>query len=319
MPKSTRVPRAGRQPRQPGPTPLIVGVGASAGGLKAFKTFLEHMPADSGMGFVLIQHLPADRPSALAELLAGHTAMPVALATDGAAVAPDHVYVIPPNATLTVAGGRLRLETPAPERPKRHPVDSFLSSLADDQGENAVGIILSGLGSDGTPGAKHIKGRGGLVLAEAEADHDAMQGMPRSAASTGMVDAVLPVKEMPARLIEHCRQLAKAADEKNAEGLRRDASGQLAAIMALLNKRSGHDFSHYKEKTLTRRVQRRMQVLQIDTMAAYVERLRDDPQEFKALFRELLIGVTEFFRDPPAWDALRASVIARLIANRGAD
>jgi two-component system CheB/CheR fusion protein len=308
-----------KAPSQPTAKPLIVGIGASAGGLEAFTTFLEYMPADSGLAFVLVQHLAPDQESALAELLDRHTAMPVLAAEDGAPVEPDHVYTIVPNATLTIEGGCLRLEEPAPARPDRHPIDSFLDSLAADQGENAIGIILSGLGSDGTPGARSIKEHGGLMLAEEEAAHHrAKPGMPQSAAQSGMVDAILAVEAMPARLMEYRQALADVAGDKDAQGLRRDARGQLAQIMALLNKHAGHDFSHYKDKTVIRRVQRRMQVERVESMAAYVERLRENPREREALFREMLIGVTEFFRDPPAWEALKTRVIAKLVAHRGA-
>jgi two-component system, chemotaxis family, CheB/CheR fusion protein len=181
---------------------LIVGIGASAGGLSAFKSFLSNMPPDSGMALVLIQHLSPDHKSMLTELLGRSTAMVVVEAEDGMPVEANRVFVIAPDSTLTVKDRRLRVERPAPPREHRRPIDTFFSSLAEDQGENAICIVLSGTGSDGTLGLKRIKENGGLTLAQAEFDHTAMIGMPHSATATGLVDHVLPVEEMPAKLRE---------------------------------------------------------------------------------------------------------------------
>ena len=170
------------------PAPVIVGIGASAGGLTAFKDFFAAMPADTGMAFVLVQHLDPHHPSMLVELLRPQTRMPVAEAKDRIAVVANAVYIIPPNATLTIEGGILRVVTPAPERQRRRPIDTFFASLAQDQSEQAVAIVLSGVGSDGSLGVRAIKEHGGLTLAQAEFDHEALQGMPRSAAATGFVD-----------------------------------------------------------------------------------------------------------------------------------
>ncbi|MGE4247154.1 MAG: CheR family methyltransferase [Parvibaculaceae bacterium] len=191
-------------------------------------------------------------------------------------------------------------------------MDTFFSSLANDQEENAICIILAGTGSDGTLGLGRVKEAGGFTLAQAEFDHSAMSGMPRSAAATGLVDEVLPVEDIPARLISYQQHLQRAASQKEADGTRRDAAQHLASIARLLHARSGHDFSEYKEKTVTRRIQRRMQVLQIDTFPAYVARLKEEPQQLDLLFRELLIGVTQFYRDPAAFEALEATVVAKL-------
>ncbi|HET6654754.1 MAG TPA: chemotaxis protein CheB [Gammaproteobacteria bacterium] len=298
--------------------PLIVGIGASAGGLEAFKTFFQHMPADSGMAFVLVQHLDPDRQSMLTELLQRETAMPVAEAEDGAPVEPDHVFVIPPNASLTIENGRLGVETPAPPRTQRRPIDTFFTSLAEDQGENAVCIVLSGTGSDGSLGVRKIKEHGGYALAQAEFDNHAMDGMPHSAVATGAVDEVLKIEDMPAKLTGYRGHLHAAAAHKDSEGTRRDAGDHLETICKLLHERIGHDFSQYKDKTLTRRIQRRMQVLQVESMSQYIERLRAEPAEAERLFHELLIGVTQFFRDPDAWDALRQNVIPQLFEGKGA-
>ena len=201
----------------------------------------------------------------------------------------------------------------------RRPIDTFMLSLAADQGENAIAIILSGTGSDGTLGLTAIKEHGGFTLAQAEYDSHAMPGMPQSAASTGQVDDVLAVEAMPARLIAYCKHLRGVAGNKDGEGTRQDAVSHLATIMGALRARSGHDFSQYKEKTLVRRLQRRMQVLEIETPAAYIERFRARPEELDLLFRELLIGVTHFFRDPASFEALNELVLKTLVTGKGAD
>jgi two-component system CheB/CheR fusion protein len=297
---------------------LIVGIGASAGGLGAFKSFLSNTLAESGMAFILVQHLSPDHKSMLTDLLAKATAMPVVEAEDGMAVEANKVFVIPPDATLTVKDRRLQVERPAPPRERRRPIDTFFSSLAEDQGENAVCIVLSGTGSDGTLGLKQIKENGGLTLAQAEFDHTAMSGMPHSATATGLVDYVLPVEEMPAKLLEYQRHLVQVSGHKDGDGTRSDAAEHLASIIALLRVKVGHDFSKYKEKTLIRRIQRRMQVLQTDTVPSYLARLREDPHQVELLFRELLIGVTQFFRDPAAYDALENVAIEKFLGGKDA-
>ncbi|HUZ12875.1 MAG TPA: chemotaxis protein CheB [Caulobacteraceae bacterium] len=298
---------------------LIVGIGASAGGLDAFKGFLSNVPPDTGMAFVLVQHLAPDYKSMLVELLGKTTSMSLVEAADGVRVMPNCVYVIGPNSTLTIQRGRLEVVQSAPPRDHRRPIDSFFRSLAEDQGENAIGIVLAGTGSDGSLGLTAIKEHGGLTLAQAEFDSHAMPGMPQSAAETGQVDEVLAVEAMPARLVDYQKYLLGAAASKNGDGTRKDAGSHLSTIMAALRARTGHDFSEYKEKTLVRRLQRRMQVLRLETPQAYVEHYRHNPGELELLFRELLIGVTEFFRDPAAFDALASMVLDPLVAGKGAD
>ena len=206
---------------------------------------------------------------------------------------------------------------PAPSRQYRRPVDTFFCALAEDQGERAVAIVLSGVGSDGTLGVRTVKEHGGLTLAQAEFDHDAMQGMPMSAAATGLVDHVVAIEAMPSKLIDYQRHLNDVVGRKDGEGTREDAKAYLGQIAKLVSARTGHDFSGYKENTLARRIQRRMQVLQIANVTAYIERLKTEPGEIDLLFRDLLISVTEFFRNPEAFDAL-ATVIPKLIADKGA-
>lgn len=296
---------------------VIVGLGASAGGLQAFKTFFAHMPPNSGMTFVLIQHLDPHHPSMLAELLKSCTTMPVSEAVDGSSLCENHIYVIPPNATLTIAGGKLRVTKPAPSRENRWPIDTFFSSLAEDQGDKGICIVLSGGGSDGTKGLQAIKEHGGLTIAQASGDENAVSGMPSSATASGFVDEILAVEHMPSRLIayyEHCRSVLS---QKDPDGLRLDAADQLPTICRLLRSKTGHDFSQYKNKTLIRRVQRRMQVLHIKSTADYVEKLRQTPLEIGLLFQDFLISVTHFFRDPEAFEILENQVIPKLFQDKG--
>lgn len=297
---------------------LVVGVGASAGGLEAFKSFFAHMPTDSGMAFILIQHLAPDHGSILTELIGHSTAMPVMEARTGTAVVPNSIYVIPPNATLTIAQGRLRVTKPAPPRESRHPIDTFMYSLAEDVAENAACVILSGSGSDGAQGLAAIKEHGGITLAQAQFDETAMSGMPSSAAATGLVDHVLPVDAMAAKLIQYQQHLADVRARKGSDGIREEAQRHLDEVCALLDQGVGHDFSQYKEGTLVRRIQRRMQVRNFDEVAEYVAYLRKEPHEVELLFRDLLIGVTHFFRDPEAFDALARITIPELVRSRRA-
>lgn len=245
-------------------TPLIVGIGASAGGLEAFRSFFASTAPNTGMAYVLIQHLSPDHESMLADLLGKSTSMPVAEAVDGVRLTANRVFVIPPDAAMTISGGHLRVVKPAPPRHTRRPIDTFLQSLAADQGENAVCIILSGTGSDGTLGSAAIRENGGLTLAQAEYDSHALPGMPQSAAASGQVDEVLAVEAMPARLMEHQEHLHSASVRKDGNETPTDAAQHIATIFGALRARTGHDFLQYKEKTLLRRLQRRMQVLQID-------------------------------------------------------
>ncbi len=296
---------------------IVVGIGASAGGLEAFKAFLTAMPPDSGMAFVLVQHLAPDHVSMLVELLSRYTQMKVCQAETGMNIEANHVYIIPPDATLTVDQGCLVVTSPRGEH--RRSIDTFLFSLAEDQGEKAVCIILSGTGSDGSLGVTAIKEQGGLTFAQAEFDHQVMPGMPKSADATGAVDHILQVEEMPAMLMEYQNHLRKVEPKKDLEGSRNDLSDYLPQIFTQLRTGIGHDFSNYKEKTLLRRVQRRMQVLQLDEPLDFIHVLEQDPKELELLFQDLLISVTEFFRDPPAFQALEKQIIPQLLEGRGAD
>jgi len=316
--KSSAQAKTGKRPSK---SVMIVGIGASAGGLEAFKEFFAHMPAEGELGFVLVQHLAPDHHSLLAELIGRSSSMPVLEARHGERVKSRHVYVIPPNATLTIAGGILQVSKPAPPREHRWPINTFFTSLAEDQGAGAVCVVLAGTGSDGTQGLRAVKDHGGLALAQSGFDHEAMTGMPASAVATGLVDAVLPVAEMPARLLAYQKQMRGAATEqkKGSNGVQGDDAAHLKTICELLRAEVGHDFSQYKEKTLMRRVQRRMLVVQAESVTDYIEHLRQHPNEHELLFREFLIGVTEFFRDAVAFEALRTIAIPALLADRASD
>ena len=298
---------------------MIVGIGASAGGLDAFRSFFSEMPTDSGMAFVLVQHLDPDYNSALAEIIGECTAMPVVKAADGTIAAPDTVAVIPQNAILKIEGGVLRVALPETPTARRSSIDTFLVSLAEDQGENAVGIILSGFGNDGTIGIAAIKEAGGLTLSEAAFDHRAKFGMPQSATAGGFVDYVLQPHEMPARLLEY----RDFKNKDSALGLSASSitgrANHLVTICAVLNSRLGRDFGQYKSSTLMRRVRRRMQVLHIEDPDEYITQLRKLPNEPDLLFREILIGVTRFFRDPAMFEALAETVLPELISSGAPD
>ncbi len=294
---------------------LIVGIGASAGGIDALRSFFSKVPARAGLAFIVVQHLDPNYESSLVSIIAGRTDMPVCLAEHGASVSPDHIYVIPPDTILTIENGLLRLARPAAPAARRVSVNTFLTSLAKDQRENAVGIILSGFGTDGSLGIAAIKEHGGLTLSQAEFDHHAKQGMPQSAALGGFVDHVLGVEDMAQTLLDYRQHRATCDAHKGPDGIRHDLPNRLAEICAVLRTKLGRDFNDYKTGTLMRRIQRRMHVLQTDEVADYAEQLRTLPHEAEQLFRELLISVTRFFRDGDAFDVLEAKVIPLLLAD----
>jgi len=285
----------------------IVGIGASAGGLEAFELFFKNMPADSGMAFVLIPHLSPEHKSIMPELLSRHTGMSVVQAENGMPVKPNSVYIIPPDKDMSILGGALQLFEPVERRGIRHPIDFFFRSLAQDQGEKSACIILSGTGTEGTQGLKEIKGEGGLVLAQdpKTAKYD---GMPASAVATGLADYVLSPDKMPACLLAYVKSPAHRLHEE----LEQTGSKPIDALQkmfVLIRQKTGHDFSRYKHNTVLRRVERRMAVLQLESHADYVTYLRNNPQEIDTLFKELLIRVTNFFRDPEAFDVLREKAL----------
>jgi two-component system CheB/CheR fusion protein len=298
----------------------IVGIGASAGGLAAFEAFFSAMPANtkSGMAFVLVQHLAPDHKSILSELVGRYTRMQVFEVEDGMTVRPNCAYIIPPNRDMALLNGTLQLLEPGAPRGLRLPIDFFFRSLAADQHERAIGIVLSGTGSDGALGVRAIKGEGGMVMAQA-LETTEYDGMPRSAIATGLVDFVLPLAEMPARLMAYVAHSFKKISRPISSSSLPKADDSLQKIFILLRDQTGHDFSGYKPKTISRRIERRMAVHQIKRMDEYASYLQQYPMEIEGLFRDLLIGVTSFFRDPEAFAALETQVIPRLLAGKSSD
>ena len=294
----------------------IVGIGASAGGLAAFEAFFSGMPADvdPGMAFVLVQHLAPDHKSILTDLIRRYTRMKVFEVEDGMAVRPNCAYIIPPNRDMAFLNGALQLLEPSAPRGQRLPIDFFFHSLAQDQRERAICIVLSGTGSDGTLGVRAIKGEGGMVMAQNPESTD-YDGMPRSAIATGLVDFKLPPAEMPAQLIAYAAH-AFSKPPRSATAPTPKTENALKKLFILLRIQTGHDFSQYKVTTIHRRIERRMAVQQIDTMDGYVKFMQQSPAEAEALFRDLLIGVTRFFRDPEAFQVLEEQIIPKLFDGR---
>jgi two-component system CheB/CheR fusion protein len=300
----------------PGPASSfpIVGVGASAGGLEALEVFLKHVPTHSGMAFVIVQHLDPTHKGMLVELLSRSTTMPVAQATDRMKVEPDHVYVIPPSKDMSLLHGALHLLPQVSPRGLNLPIDFFFRSLAEDQQERSIGVILSGMGSDGTLGLRAIKEKAGACFVQSLSSAK-FDGMPRSAIDVGLADVVAPVEELPAKIVayrEHAPHISVSARGH----LEDKAQGALEKVFVLLRAQTGNDFSLYKQSTIYRRIERRMGLHQIDDIAHYVRFLRENPREIDLLFKELLIGVTSFFRDPVAWEHLKTDVMPALLAAR---
>lgn len=307
----------GPAPAAPAPAAFpIVAIGASAGGLAAFEAFFAGLPADTlpGMAFVLVQHLAPDHTSILPDLVRRFTTLPVAEAADGTRVAVDSVYVMPPGWDLTIRDGTLRLTEPVAARGHRLPIDGFFRALAADRHESAIGIVLAGTGSDGAQGVRAIKDEGGLVLVQAPGS-TTFDGMPRAALATGLVDHALPPRDMPACLLAYAaRTLGRPASA--GEPLPPVSDVAMKKVFAQLRARTRHDFTHYKATTVHRRVHRRMAVHQIETVEAYAAYLQQSPDEVQALFRDLLIGVTRFFRDLEAFQVLERQTIPALLAQR---
>ncbi|HEU4906819.1 MAG TPA: CheR family methyltransferase, partial [Solirubrobacterales bacterium] len=291
----------------------IVGIGSSAGGLDALQKLFDAMPPDSGFAFVVVAHLDPTHESQLVALIARCTTIPVNEVEDPVTVEPNHVYVIAPNQHLTFEGDVLRPSRPSEVRGERYPLDLFFRSLAEHQGNCAIGIVLSGTGTSGAQGLRAVKAEGGIAVAQ-DPGTAGFSDMPRHAAATGMVDLVLPPDQMPEallRLVRHPYMRQQAEFEQLPE-----VDGQLDTLLSLLRTETKQDFRCYKRPTLLRRTHRRMSLRQIEDMAVYIERLRNEPDELAALAKDLTINVSGFFRDPQAWETLKKKVIAQLIAER---
>nr|WP_290427248.1 chemotaxis protein CheB [Mucilaginibacter aquariorum] len=294
---------------------LIVGIGASAGGLEALKVFFEHAPANSSMAFVIVQHLDPRHKSLLAELISGHTKMMVREIVNGDKVKPDHVYVIPPNKSLTIEKQKLLLTGPAADRAERRPIDGFFRSLAADQQENAAGIVLSGTGTEGALGLQAIKAAGGITMVQ-EPETAQFDGMPRSAIAAGAADLVLPPEQM-------AEQLSKLMGKEKLPAVPVDAelSGQLeeklSKIFQIIRAQTGYDFSNYKLNTIARRINKRIALNKFTTLAEYARFLKDHPEEVTRLYKDFLIGVTSFFRDSDAFKRLQEQAVPLLLEQSG--
>lgn len=289
----------------------VVGLGASAGGLEALEQFLAHVAPGGGCAYLVVQHLDPTRDTRLHELLQRVCPLPVQQAGHGHRIEADAVYVIPPDAEMTLAQGALRVTPPSARRGLRLPIDAMFHSLAAECGPRAVGVVLSGMGSDGALGLQAIREHGGLALVQ-QPETARFDSMPRSALAAGEVDHVAAPAELPARIAAALQ--AAAVPQAGAAPVPEDVA--LRQILALLREHHRHDLSHYKKSTLMRRVARRLAVHGLASVAAYAELLRDNTQERELLFKELLIGVTAFFRDPPAWEMLQRDVLPALIAQR---
>ena len=291
----------------------VVGLGASAGGLEALTRFLANVPPASGLAYIVVQHLDPTHKAMLTELLQRSTPMPVHEATGSMRVIPDTVYVIPPSTDLTLVGGRLHLTEPVQPRGRRLPIDVLFSSIARDQAERAIGVVLSGMGSDGTVGVQAIKAAGGLTFAQDPASAQ-FDSMPKSAIDAGACDIVATAAELPHRILLVAAKHPVTAS--GSAGTGEDSEQSLKAILDLLRERSKHDLTLYKISTVKRRIERRMGVHGLDTLGGYRQFVQENPQELDLLFKELLIGVTSFFRDPPLWQELKDTVLPALLVRR---
>jgi two-component system, chemotaxis family, CheB/CheR fusion protein len=301
----------------------VVGVGASAGGLEAFSELLANLPTNTGMAFLLVQHLDPTHTSFLAEILSKQTQMPIEEAREGVEVLPDHVYVLPPNKTLTLVDNLLHLANRETTEQRHSPVDILFDSLAD-RGLSAIGVILSGSGSDGAKGAQTLKEAGGIIFAQEESSAR-FSGMPKSAIETGCVDVVLSPSMIARELVRMGRHpyLNRAIgavtrpEESDVDSLPQlEDEDQFKRIFRLLRNACGVDFAHYKRTTVKRRLSRRMALHQIESIASYGNLLQENPSEVHALFHDLLIRVTNFFRDPEMFQALAEGVFPRLLADK---
>lgn len=295
--------------------PIVVGIGASAGGLEALEALLGAMPAETGMAFVVVVDLDPTHESLMPELLARSTTLTVEAAHDRQPLETDHLYVIPPDRMLTVDQGLIRVREVLDRRDLRGAIDHFFRSLAEDQRDRAVAIVLSGTGTEGTLGARAIKAEGGLVMVQAP-DTASQPGMPGCVIDTDLADLVLAPDEMPEALVAYVRS---ARRRRPTPAAHTKAVNGLSAILAVLRARTKYDFRGYKKGTLQRRIERRMGLQQVESMAKYADALRAHPAEADQLFKDLLIGVTSFFRDPPAFDELSSKVLAGLMKDRNPD
>src|ERR1051325_11728385 len=298
---------------------LIAAIGASAGGIEAFTELVTHLPHDTGMAFVLVQHLDPEHKSLLTELISKKTAMRVKEGTNGMTVEPDHVYVIPANASMSISDHSLQLGPREESRGVHMSIDHFMRALAEQQGNRAIGVLLSGSGTDGTAGLAEIQGHGGVTFAQDEASAK-YPNMPASAVAAGCVDYILPPKSIARELARIARHPYLAHDHAaESPDIAPAENTGLTLVFQLLRKTTGVDFTHYRQSTILRHIQRRMVVHKIDKMEEYVKYLQGNPSELKSLYRDMLINVTSFFRNPRSFDTLKSLVFPAILKNRPAD
>ncbi len=315
-PKDKKNPTKSPKPSQKGLNKFpIVGIGASAGGLEALELFFGNLRVECDMAFVVVQHLNPDRKGMMPELLQRITPLKVYQATDWLKVEANSIYVIPPNKSLSIEDGILHLSNPVEKRGLRLPIDFFFRSLAEDRQEKSIGVILSGMGSDGSLGVKAIKEKSGLVLVQ-DPETAKFDNMPLSAMKAVQADIVAPAEELPKKLIDFNNRVPADEELDQTNGIDRQ---NLDKIIFLLQQQSGHDFSHYKENTLFRRIDRRKGIHRLDRIDAYIRLLEENPEELDILFKELLIGVTSFFRDEPVWEKLKTMVLPELMKGASKD
>ncbi len=292
--------------------PYVVGIGASAGGLEALERFFDNVPKDSGMAFVVIQHLSPDFKSLMDEILARRTTLPIRLVEDSMLVEPNHVYLIPPKKEMIISGGRLLLSERDREQELTLPIDVFFRSLAQDCGPRAIAVVMSGGGSDGSRGIRAVHEAGGLVVVQ-DVESAQFDGMPKTAQDAGVADYVLPPQDMPAALLEHAnRAETRAAQHEDHDGPAEPVLG-MNAVYQMLEAEFGIDFTHYKPSTITRRIERRLQLSHVDDIEQYAKRLHGAREELDVLYRDLLIGVTRFFRNEEAFELLEHEVLPEML------
>ncbi|WP_437653485.1 chemotaxis protein CheB [Sorangium sp. So ce1182] len=292
---------------RPAVAPYVVGIGASAGGLEALEHFFDNIPKESGMAFVVVQHLSPDFRSLMDEILGRRTELPIHLVENGMLVEPDHIYLIPPKKEMIISGGRLLLSERDRDQELTLPIDVFFRSLAQDCGPRAVAVVLSGGGSDGSRGIRAVHEAGGLVVVQ-DVDSAQFDGMPKTARDAGVADCVMPPQDMPRVLLEHVRSEGRRP-EREAAGV----DQAMTAVYRMLEEQFGIDFTHYKPSTVTRRIERRIQLAHTDDIDQYVKRLKSESRELDVLYRDLLIGVTRFFRNEEAFDILEQEVLPALL------
>ncbi|HWP07871.1 MAG TPA: chemotaxis protein CheB, partial [Polyangiaceae bacterium] len=305
--------RVPQEPASPDSSvPYVVGIGASAGGLEALERFFENVPADSGMAFVVVQHLSPDFKSLMDEILARRTKLPIQLVEDAMVVESNHVYLIPPKKEMIISGGRLLLSERDRDQELTLPIDVFFRSLAQDCGRRAIAVVLSGGGSDGSRGIRAVHESGGLVVVQ-DVESAQFDGMPKTARDVGVADYVLPPQDMPAALLEHAARAGRAPETDG------EAVQGMTAVYRMLEREFGIDFTHYKPSTITRRIERRLQLAHVDDIESYVSKLKGERRELDVLYRDLLIGVTRFFRNEEAFEVLEREVLPELLQTGSPD